>query len=100
MKLTAEELNKRGNHLLSEGKIYDSYFPKVDCSDDSFGSYLKLIFKYQDHTFDISKILKGLTLEDTINNIHWFLYSHIQYKKLIRPKNRKTLSSNPNKVFI
>ena len=82
-KKRVEEINKRANHLLFEGDFYDSYFPKVDCADDSFGSYLKFIFKHQRQTVDISKTLKGITLEDTVNNIHWFLYSHIQYKTVI-----------------
>lgn len=80
MKSRAQEINERGFRPVSHDNQYDSYFNMFDCVDNSsFEGFENWVRKHQSQTKEISKILKGSTLKETVENIHWFLYCHIQY---------------------
>ena len=85
-------LNEVNTALYREIKLsseYDKYFEKVNCSSTFLGDGtttvgLQLMSewakKFQYQTKDISKKLKGNTLQKTVNNVYKFLYQHIQYQ--------------------
>ena len=73
---------------LKIGKEYNKLIPSVKCERTNFGegdtfktvNWMKdWIEKYSYQTEKLSPILKGRSLQETVNNIYQFLYDHVQY---------------------
>jgi len=81
-----------GYRPIKDGRKYDKYFSKAKGNDkmvvgdrtadveDVVKLIQKVVWKYRNDTMQISKILQGDNLNQTIINIWDFLYNHIQYK--------------------
>ncbi len=74
---------------LQNGKEYDKLIPTVKCERTNLGSgdtfhtvdaMKDWIEKYSFQTQKLAPVLKGKSLEETVNNIYQFLYTHIQYE--------------------
>lgn len=84
MKLSSQEINIRGFRLILKDNQYDSFFDKFDCiENDNFRGYGSWVKKHQFQTKEVAEVLRGETLEQTVENIHWFLYHHIQYHTVL-----------------
>ena len=86
--MTAAQINENLYRPILSGHEYDHLFPPSTCNSVKLASgntkialneMRKWAIKYANHASKITKELIGDTLEDTINNIQWFLYNHIQY---------------------
>ncbi|WP_272152123.1 transglutaminase-like domain-containing protein [Tenacibaculum aiptasiae] len=68
---------------------YDEYFTKTPCTSTYLGEFtttggmrqmVEWALKYKDFSKEISKVLKGRNLKQTVANIYQFLYDHVQYQ--------------------
>ncbi len=79
-----------GYRTIQDGSRYNPYFSLPDDSDriiiedgeveETVDLMKKVVWKYLNDTKEISRHLKGSTLETTCRNTWEFLYNHIQYK--------------------
>lgn len=86
--------NKKGistalKRNLKSGKEYSKLIPPVRCERTNLGSgdtfytvdaMKTWVEKYAHQTAKLAPVLVGRNLEETVNNIYHFLYSHIQYE--------------------
>lgn len=81
-----------GKRSIKNGSQYDRYFTsevkgdevqlKADGNNyDTLKLMRQVVSKTKSQTKDISKVLKGRSLEETCSNLWKFLYNHVQYKK-------------------
>ena len=68
---------------------YDRYFTNTPCKSTYLGKFtttggmqqmVEWALKYKDFSKEISKVLKGQNLNQTVANIYQFLYDHVQYQ--------------------
>ena len=68
---------------------YDRFFTFTPCKSTYLGDYtttggmqqmVEWALKYKDFSKEISKVLKGRNLKQTVANIYQFLYDHVQYQ--------------------
>lgn len=87
--MTAEQINQILYRSLKSGIEYNRYFSKSECKVTPLAkgntkvalSKMKLwANKYAHQAKNIAQVLKGNSLKQTCENIHQFLYWHIQYK--------------------
>ncbi|WP_272152174.1 hypothetical protein [Tenacibaculum aiptasiae] len=81
-------VNKELRRNVKTHTKYDRYFTFTPCKSTYLGNYtttgglqqmVELALKYKDFSREISKVLKGRNLEETVANIHQFIYEHVQY---------------------
>ena len=74
---------------LRSGKEYDKLIPTVKCESTPLGegdTYFTVdqmrawIEKYQHQTAKLAPVLRGRSLQDTVEKIYRFLYDHVQYQ--------------------
>lgn len=81
-----------GKRSIRDGSQYDKYFTdQVEGNEielradgdayDTLKLMKSLVSKTKSQTKDISKVLKGKSLDETCGNLWKFLYNHVQYKK-------------------
>ncbi len=89
----AQKINRRLRRNILSGSQYDKLFPsyigtdykfekKSQLSDtyDSLEFMASWVDKYYSQAKKIAPVLKGATLQETVDNIYQFLYKHFQYK--------------------
>ena len=81
-------VNKALRREVKTHTMYDRYFTKTPCKSTFLGDYtttgglqqmVELSLKYKSFSKEISKVLKGRNLKETVANIHQFIYEHVQY---------------------
>lgn len=74
---------------LLDGNEFDTLFPPSQCkgtssgngdTDHSIKKMVEVVQKYGFQTDEIAPELQATMLDQTIANIHWFLFNHFQYK--------------------
>ncbi len=87
--MTSEEINTALYRPILSGDKYNGLFPSSACKTVKLAKgntkvaitqMAKWAKKYVNHTKKIAPTFIANTLEETLNNIQWFLYWHINYK--------------------
>ncbi|WP_272149127.1 hypothetical protein [Tenacibaculum aiptasiae] len=87
--MSIESINKALRREVIINSKYDIYFTKTPCKPTYLGDYTTTggleqmvlwSFKHKDFSKEISKVLRGQNLYETISNIHHFIFNHVQYK--------------------
>ena len=79
-----------GRRQIKNGYEFDRYFPKPDGKDiivvkdgsvkDTLREMANVVQKYKDDCRYIAEVLRGRTREESIRNVHSFIWNYIQYK--------------------
>lgn len=89
MAANKKEISSLLHRNLKSGKEYDKLIPPVRCQETPLGegdtfftvdAMKDWIEKFSHQTAKLAPQLAGHTLEETVDNIYRFLYSHIQYQ--------------------
>ncbi|WP_299124214.1 hypothetical protein [uncultured Tenacibaculum sp.] len=87
--MSIESINKALRRKVIINSKYDIYFTKTPCKSTYLGYYtttgglhqmVEWALEHKDFSKEISKVLKGRNLKETVANIHQFIYEHVQYK--------------------
>lgn len=98
-KMTSEDINIAHYRDLKSGREFEHFFPNSSCSVTrlatgntkvALSNMARWSFKNADQCRLIAPELIGNSLEETLNNIHNFLYWHVQYSIDGREQNLKS----------